>query len=171
MGNAQDTEAGAADGATPGMLPGSSNLPYVPLNRTTTLDPQNALGYGVGAPYSPPLKYPKTLNSMMERDRYLQEVGMSIINPFLWWTLFAHEFTMMFHQYSLWNLDYFDGYGYNNYYAAGNQAYPHGINKYYDVNSWDGQLLIALDYTYILLWDMLSIFTLGIPVYRWIEIT
>ena len=96
------------------------------------------MGYGVGAPYNPPLKYPKTLNAAMERDMYLQQVGAMFYNPFMWPLLFGHEFTKFFHSYSLWNLDYFDGYGYNNYYAAGNQAYPHGINKYYDVNSWDG---------------------------------
>ena len=58
MGNAQE---GMAE--TP--------MPYIPLNRTMTEDPQNVLGYGVGAPYSPPLRYPKTLNAAMERDMYL----------------------------------------------------------------------------------------------------
>ena len=76
---------------------------------------------------------------------------------------------MMFYSHSLWTLDFFDGYGYNNYYAAGQQAYPTGINKYYDVNSWNGQFLVAMDYTFILFWDMLSIFTI-LPVYRWVEI-
>ena len=78
---------------------------------------------------------------------------------------------MMFFNTAIPNLiDGFDGYTYNNYYAAGNQAHPSGINKYYDMNSWGGIFLCAIDASYIWFWDALSIFTLGIPIYRWIEI-
>ena len=71
---------------------------------------------------------------------------------------------------SLFTLDGFDGYAYNNVYAAGNQMYPHGINKYYDMHSFEGLLICMLDVSYVLFWNFLSAFTLFIPLYRWLEI-
>ena len=68
----------------------------------------------------------------------MHELGYILLQPWLWYGLFWSEFTKMFYNGFFWSFDSFDGYGYNNYYAAGNQMYPSGINKYYDVNSFDG---------------------------------
>ena len=48
--------------------------------------------------------------------------------------------------------------------------YPSGINKYYDMHSFDGLVVVFLDVTFVMFWNFLSAFTLFTPLYRWIEI-
>ena len=50
-----------------------------------------------------------------------------------------------------WNLQWYD-----NATAVGNQIYPSGIHKYYDLFSLNGIFIYFYDYTYVLLCWMLS---------------
>ena len=98
---------------------GSVESPLAGLNRTASIDPRNPLGYGVDSPYSPVFKYPNTLNQAIERDIYLNDLAGQILNPFRWIEFWNDESMQAIYD-SFWTLDGFDGYSYNNFYAAGN---------------------------------------------------
>ena len=70
----------------------------------------------------------------------------------------------------LGNGDSWDLFWYNNAQAAGNQMYPSGNSKYFDVFSWPGWV----HYTFMWLWvwfcTLLSPLTLGIPLNIWFRI-
>merc|ERR1712167_208921 len=62
-----------------------------------------------------------------------------------------------------------DGFIYNNAAAAGNQMYPQGLSKYYDMYSWDGFIAYAIEWIIEIIWAILSVFTI-LPIPAWIMI-
>ena len=67
----------------------------------------------------------------------------------------------------MFNGDLWDMYLYNNSAAAGVQAYPTGLAKYYDLFSWDGYWEYTLDWMWYTTALCLSPFTLFIPLNIW----
>ena len=120
----------------------------------------NVFGYGVNNRYVPPLYKPKNFATMVERAQLIIMTGgpwvvyMYHINTWIWTGLI--------------NGDLEDMYLYNNSMAAGNQAYPTGIAKYFDLYSWDG----FWDYTvawliqvcYLIIWPVTIL-----PLNIWID--
>ena len=68
----------------------------------------------------------------------------------------------------LGSADSWDGYWYNNAYASGDQLYPKGLSKYFDIHSTAG----LWSYLWYFIWVELQLFflpfTFGVPVEIWI---
>lgn len=119
----------------------------------------NVLGYGQKNLFVPPIRTVTWL--INEIDRWYLVITSSPLMPF---------FTEAFLKAS-WTGDFWNGFTwYNNAAAAGEQLYPSGINKYFDMFSLQGWF----NYTFYWMWMMfcqsLSPFTLGIPLNIWLGI-
>lgn len=66
--------------------------------------------------------------------------------------------------------DSWDGYWYNNAAASGDQLYPTGLSKYFDVHSTKG----LFEYLFVWIWDIIQqyclVYTLFIPVDVWLAL-
>ena len=96
----------------------------------TNLDrdgPVNIPGYGPNNVWKAPIRSPKSVITVY--DRFLLAFQHNIV-PLLWGTW---EW-----MYNFGTGDSWDGFWYNNAAASGSQLYPHGLSKYYDVNSING---------------------------------
>ena len=71
---------------------------------------------------------------------------------------------------SMGNGDVWDWYWYNNYTAAGNQMYPEGLYKYFDMDSGIGWFWYILAWTWIAISNWSLIFTFGLPLDIWVNI-
>merc|ERR1711935_874788 len=96
----------------------------------------NAIGYGPKQRYVPPLMKPKWMLS--ELDRFFITITS---NPF-------HAFISEGFLKGLGNGDSWDLFWYNNAEAAGNQMYPSGDSKYFDLFSWPGYI----NYVFMYYW-------------------
>jgi len=74
---------------------------------------------------------------------------------------------MLFNTY---NGDSLDGYWYNNAETVGQQLYPQGIYKYYDMSSWAGLAKFTSSWLWITLTNVLAPLTLLIPLDIWLAI-
>lgn len=72
--------------------------------------------------------------------------------------------------YNLPSGDGWDGFWYNNALASGDQLYPTGLSKYYDVHSIDGLFAYAFEWLWVLLQSLLINYTLEIPLDVWIAL-
>ena len=70
--------------------------------------------------------------------------------------------------FNTYNGDALDGYWYNNAATVGQQLYPQGIYKYFDMSSFDGYLKYTTFWFWVFLQNILSVFTLLIPIDIWI---
>jgi hypothetical protein len=117
--------------------------------------PLNMNGYGEANPWIPPLAEPKTLLGMIDRHLVVGH-NSNPIDYFLVTSL------------TLWLFpatgDANDGYWYSNAETAGQQLYPKGLYKYYDMSSWDGLIKYAIDWYVVYLTDFWSFVTFGVPV-------
>lgn len=66
------------------------------------------------------------------------------------------------------NGDFLDGYWYNNAYTVGQQLYPEGIYKYFDMSSIDGFMNYIWEWLWMFFCTILMPFTLLIPIDIWI---
>lgn len=121
--------------------------------------PQNIIGYGMDNPYIPPLQQPKTLLGAIDRHEVIRWTGGPMMYFFM--------YTMFDILNVLGTGDIWDGYWYNNQRAIGTQLYPKGIHKYFDMFSLMGLWEYSWEWFWILVFDMLMIFTLGIPIDIW----
>ena len=67
------------------------------------------------------------------------------------------------------NGDSFDLYWYNNAEAEGQQTYPKGIHKYYDIYSWEGYKAYFLDYALAWVFQYWTVVTI-LPLDVWVAI-
>ena len=122
---------------------------------------QNVFTYGVNNRYVPPLYKPKNFATRVERVNLIFMAGgpigvyMMHINNWMWSGLI--------------NGDLEDMYLYNNSMAAGAQAYPTGIAKYFDLYSWDGYWDYTEQWLINFCYLLLTPFTLFIPLWIWID--
>lgn len=99
----------------------------------------NFLGFGVDNPWQPPIQKPTSMLAAFDK-RWLTTQW----NSSLWaWAYFFFGWLM-----NSGTGDSLDWYWYNNGEAAGAQMYPTGVNKYYDMYSFDG----FIKYYTTLLW-------------------
>ena len=124
--------------------------------------PYNVLGYGEGNPWIPPLEEPVTLLGLIDRHVMVTETG----GPFAYF--FMHTFWIML--FNTYNGDFLDGYWYNNAETVGQQLYPQGIYKYYDMSSWAGLAKFTSSWLWIKLTNILAPLTLFIPLDIWLAI-
>ena len=71
--------------------------------------------------------------------------------------------------YGVGNGDAFDLYWYNNHIAEGNQTYPSGIHKYYDVFSWEGYKQYFYDFCLAWIFSYWTVVTI-LPLDVWVAI-
>ena len=89
----------------------------------------NFLGFGVDNPWQPPIKKATSMLTAFDKHWLTMRSGNSLWAAIVWlWQMFANS----------GNGDSLDWYWYNNQFAAGAQMYPSGINKYFDMYSFDG---------------------------------
>lgn len=69
------------------------------------------------------------------------------------------------------NGDFIDGYWYNNAYTVGQQLYPQGIYKYFDMSSMPGYTAYSFEWAWVTFCDILSPLTLLIPLDVWFALT
>ena len=117
-------------------------------------DNRNALGFGAGNPYSPPLRDFKNLNTWLER-----KIALTIAVPPNPVSILA----LYFQGYASGDSKY-DEYYYANALAAGSQVYPSGISLFFDIYSWPGYWEFTWEYFINFLWNCSYILTLLIPV-------
>ena len=115
----------------------------------------NELGYGYTNKFVPPLQNSTWLLS--EFDKYILLITS---NPLIYW------FQPQMLKYTL-SLDAFDLFWYNNAAAVGDQAYPSGLNKYFDMYSYQGLVVYSLQYLQAMFYFFLSPFTLLVPASIW----
>ena len=89
----------------------------------------NVVGYGVGNEFIPPIQKPDTVLEVY--DKFAVTLGTNPIGAF--WHFYLDIFLD-----GMAAGDPEDGYLYNNPEASGNQLYPTGLHKYYDMYSNDG---------------------------------
>ena len=122
-------------------------------------DGQNIPGYGVDNPWIPPIRNPESLITIYDRWTLTSRFGY---NPLIvaFWSMVIH----------LASGDSWDGYWYNNWAAAGDQVYPTGLAKYYDLYSWGGLFDYAFSWLWVYLQQMFLPYTLMIPIDVWVAI-
>lgn len=118
----------------------------------------NVLGYGRKNPFIPPIR---KVNWMVnEWDRWTLALRTPWFMPFL-----SEAFIKAFYTRDYWN-----GFTwYNNAQAAGQQLYPSGINKYFDLFSFNGWVNYVFYWGYAMVTELLTPFTL-LPINIWIGI-
>lgn len=120
------------------------------------------LGYSIINTYRPVIQKPTTLLQFEERDYYL---GLGLFN------IEGALLPLFIFLRGLITGDSWDGNCYNNMYAVGTQLYPRNLFKYYDMFSIAGLIKYTLDSLLIRLYQSLTMFTLGIPLNKWINYT
>ena len=131
-------------------------------HRWDTRYPTNANGYGVGRAWEPPIQKCETILCFMDKH-YLTSHFMAFAFSWVQWGN-----TIGLFLYELWvNLgtgDALDGYWYNNWDAAGQQLYPEGASKYYDLYSVKGYFTFIGDEIWYEFCEMIGFyFLLGFP--------
>ena len=91
--------------------------------------PLNLVGYGVPNPYRPPLQIPQTAITALDKLHVL-------LNSIMYSWMYLGPFLM-----GIGTGDSRDFYWYNNNEAIGNQLYPTGLHKYYDMFSARGWMV------------------------------
>ena len=71
--------------------------------------------------------------------------------------------------FNTYNGDGLDGYWYNNAETVGQQLYPQGIYKYFDMSSWDGYIKFTNFWLVTTIANLLSVVTL-LPFNIWLDI-
>lgn len=123
-------------------------------------NPLNPLGYGLTNPWTPPLEKPETLLGLIDKWLVMLFTG----GPFIYYI--GNILPLVF-KGSL-NQDAFDGYFYNNAKTVGEQLYPQGIYKYYDMSSSKGLIKYSIAWFIELGWWIISPLTLLIPFPIWV---
>lgn len=121
--------------------------------------PMNIPGYGPSRPYVPPIQKPETLIAIYDKWMITDEWGS---NP-LWVGFWAWV-------YNLPSGDGWDGFWYNNAKAAGDQVYPTGLSKYYDVHSIDGLFAYLFEWLWVFLQRLFMLYTLEVPLDIWLAL-
>ena len=103
---------------------------------------QNAIGYGPGKDFKPPLQNPQSARAQLDKRSFLEffnGLGFShgsnifvTIGIYFGW-LIGYIYYEIFNGEGNW-----DFLIYNNWFAAGEQLYPEGIFMYYDMLSYNG---------------------------------
>ena len=126
-------------------------------SRYTYADTENIAGYGVNNPYLPPLAQPSWILSIVDRH-----VLLTFSYPLLLTFAGLNAFIQ-----GLYNGDTWDGYWYNNSVAVGNELYPTGLNKYYDLYSIVGFFNYISGWLWIGVTNLITPFTLFVPFDVW----
>ena len=119
--------------------------------------PANVLGYGSKSRFVPPLYAPEWLLS--EIDRFLVTMMSYPLAPFM-----TEGFIK-----GIGNGDSWDLFWYNNAEASGEQLYPSGLSKYYDMYSWPGVVHYWFNFVWFSFCVALSPFTFG-PINIWLKV-
>lgn len=119
----------------------------------------NIPGYGPSRPWEPPIKTPETIIAIF--DRYeLTETWQAL--PFI------VAFTSWLDNFG--SGDSWDGYWYNNAKASGDQLYPKGLSKYFDVHSTSGLFEYMFYWIWVTIELAVSPMTLSVPVDVWLAL-
>ena len=120
--------------------------------------PMNIPGYGSSRPWVPPIQKPDSLIEVYDKYQLTSHTTLEHI--------MQNEVTDWLHGYG--SGDSFDFYWYNNAKASGDQLYPTGLNKYFDLHSLPG----LTEFAFYWLWCMIQLYvtpyTFNIPVDVWL---
>lgn len=122
----------------------------------------NILGYGPGKKYVPPLFKPQLAATHIERHWDLIFTG----GPVILWMYIVQSIVWD----GLLNGETMDMFWYNNSGAAGSQAYPMMIFKYYDFYSLGGFFVYIFDWMWAVFATICSPLTLFIPIDIWLAL-